>query len=213
MKYRDLYCTPKYSDGEKLYYGQVEGEPSIELIEAATLEDFERLFHQAVDDFLDGQGRKRRHFGALIVSVLAVIALGVAMALTCPDKAAHKEAIVNLCTEAISGENDDEWGILANLVGGKLAGVIIDGATARRNPPERIPSRPSRSLLRLPALYSRQEPSPPSLSQKNLCTKTASESGKGVKVPREKAFSGHIGKIRKARVPNMKYCLDVPIIY
>ena len=46
MKYRNYYCTPKFSDGEKMYYGDVEGVPEIAMIEAENLDDFERLFKE-----------------------------------------------------------------------------------------------------------------------------------------------------------------------
>ena len=52
MKYRNHYCSPKYSDGDKCYYGNVEGFPQIPTIEVASIDDFERLFHQAVDDYV-----------------------------------------------------------------------------------------------------------------------------------------------------------------
>ena len=56
MKYRNYYCSPKFSDGDKSYFGNVDGVPEIPMIEAANLDDFERLFHQAVDDYIDSRG-------------------------------------------------------------------------------------------------------------------------------------------------------------
>ena len=76
MKYRNYYCTPKFSDGEKMYYGDVEGAPEIPMIEAGTIDEFERLFHGAVDDYLDRrQAVKHRTRWGLIVTLLAIIGI------------------------------------------------------------------------------------------------------------------------------------------
>lgn len=61
MRYRNDYCTPKFPDGEKTYFCDVEDAPEISMIEAATLDDFERLFHQAVDDYLDRRRCENRY--------------------------------------------------------------------------------------------------------------------------------------------------------
>lgn len=128
MKYRNYHISPKYSESEKVYYGKVEGAPSIEMIEGATLDDFERIFHEAVDEFLDEKNHKKGRSGKFLVVGLAVIGLIVAMALTCPSKDAHRDAIADLLVSTFNESTDDEWAFMGNLIGEKLVKVALDGA-------------------------------------------------------------------------------------
>ena len=76
MKYRNYYCTPRYSDKEQMYFGVVEGAPKIPTIEAETIDDFERLFHEAVDDYLERrQDAKRRAKWGIFIPLIAVVGI------------------------------------------------------------------------------------------------------------------------------------------
>ena len=134
MKYRNYYCTPKFSDGEKTYYGDVEGVPEIAIIEAENLDDFERLFKQAVDDYLSGKSetKPRKHFGWVIAAIVAVALLGIAV-VTCPDKQAHKDAILAVINEKLneniqknSKDGDEGLAVLGASLGTSISGWILD---------------------------------------------------------------------------------------
>lgn len=128
MKYRNYYISPRYSESEKVYYGHIEGVPSIEMIEGATLDDFERIFHEAVDDFLEGKDQRKIRSGKGLIVALALVGLIVAMALTCPNKDAHRDAIADLLVTTFNESTEDDWAFLENLLGGKLFKVALDGA-------------------------------------------------------------------------------------
>ena len=90
MRYRDYYCTPKLSEGDNAYYGDVEGAPEIPMIEAETIDDFERLFHEAVDDYLDRQHTVKPNTNwGLIISLVAIVGIIVVAIASCPKKPAH----------------------------------------------------------------------------------------------------------------------------
>ena len=134
MKYRNYYCTPKFSDGEKTYYGDVEGVPEIAIIEAENLDDFERLFKQAVDDYLSGKSetKPRKHFGWVIAAIVAVALLGIAV-VTCPDKQAHKDAILAVINEKLNEniqkntkDGDEGLAVLGASLGTSISGWILD---------------------------------------------------------------------------------------
>lgn len=109
MKYRGHYCTPKFSEGEKTYYGDVAGVKDIPMIEAADLDDFERLFHLAVDEYLDGRREERsRQFWSGIVAIITIIVvLGVAI-VTCPKKEQHDATLINRISTVLSDELDQK---------------------------------------------------------------------------------------------------------
>lgn len=125
MRYRNYYCTPKFSDGEKGYYGDVDGAPEIPMIEAATLDDFERLFHQAVDDYLDRRGgaRPRTKWG-LIITLVAIAAVMVAAIASCPKKDQHVAFLTDRINTIITEELEESGG------GGDLAplGLLFGNA-------------------------------------------------------------------------------------
>lgn len=129
MKYRNHYCSPKYSDGDKCYYGNVEGVPQISTIEAASIDDFERLFHQAVDDYLDPKsGARSSAAWAKLVPVLLIIALIVAAVFTCPKKGQHVAAISDKVSSVLRdelSEDADDFEALGVLLGSALATPII----------------------------------------------------------------------------------------
>ena len=123
MRYRNYYCTPKFSDGEKMYYGDVEGAPEIPMIEAETIDDFERLFHEAVDDYLDRrQTSKHQTRWGLIITLLVIIGILITAVLTCPKKEQH----VNVLTEKLSYLFADSAGAEkdANILGAMIGGAI-----------------------------------------------------------------------------------------
>ena len=129
MKYRNFHCSPKYSEKENTYYGEVEGAPQIPMIEARNIDDFERLFHQAVDEYLDRKYRKRSHakWGCLIVFFL-VIGILIAAILTCPKKDQHVATISDRISSVLNSqltEESDEFETLGVLLGSALATPII----------------------------------------------------------------------------------------
>ena len=129
MKYRNYYCTPKYSDGDKAYYGSVEGIPQIPTIEAESIDDFERLFHQAVDDYLDKKARKHSstNWGCLL-TILVLICIVVAAILTCPDKDKHTAAISDKVSSILNDElteDADGFETLGVMLGNAIATPII----------------------------------------------------------------------------------------
>jgi hypothetical protein len=134
MKYRNYYCTPKFSDGEKMYYGDVEGVPEIAMIEAENLDDFERLFKEAVDDYLSGkrESKPRKSLGWIIAAAVVVALLGIAV-VTCPDKQAHKDAILSVINEKLNEniqkntkDGDEGLAVLGASLGTSISGWILD---------------------------------------------------------------------------------------
>lgn len=117
MKYRNYYCTPKFSDGEKMYYGDVEGAPEIPMIEAENLDDFERLFHQAVDDHLDRRHttvKPKTNWG-LIITLVAIVGIIVTAVATCPKKVDHVAFLTDRINVIVTEELEQSGG------GGDLA--------------------------------------------------------------------------------------------
>ena len=129
MKYRNHYCSPKYSDGDKCYYGNVEGLPQIPTIEAASIDDFEKLFHQAVDDYLDRKSGTHSsvHWGR-IITLIVIIGLVIAAILTCPKKEQHVAAISDKVSSVLRdelSEDSDGFETLGVLLGSALAKPFI----------------------------------------------------------------------------------------
>lgn len=125
MRYRNYYCTPKLSEGDNAYYGDVEGAPEIPMIEAATLDDFERLFHQAVDDYLDRRGaaRTKTNWG-LIITLVVIAAVIVAAIASCPKKDQHVAFLTDRINTIVTEELEQHGG------GGDLAplGLLFGNA-------------------------------------------------------------------------------------
>lgn len=112
MKYRDLYISPKYSQGDGVYYGNVSGVPEIEMIEAANIDDFERLFHDAVDTYLaEKKGHSSKKRLRWLYFVIPLAALIVIALLTCPDKNKHvdvlKDKVGSVLNEQLIGDSTD----------------------------------------------------------------------------------------------------------
>ena len=135
MKYRDLFISPKYSEGEKVYFGNVSGVPEIETIEAANLDDFERLFHEAVDEYyLNKHDAKSHSKTRLFVAIITLLILLSVALITCPDADKHKRVFSDRISAATTksytdkyGTTDDEYAGLNALIGnygGRLVGAV-----------------------------------------------------------------------------------------
>ncbi len=138
MKYRNYHTTPKFSEGEKVYYGDVEGVSDIPMIEAANLDDYERLFHQAVDDYLDDKAASKPKSikGGMIATF--IVALLVALAVvTCPKKEQHVQAISDQVKASISedlGQSDNsDLSALGFLFGNVIVTPIVKNSVYVNN--------------------------------------------------------------------------------
>ena len=114
MKYKNYYCTPKYSEGDKTYYGEVQGVPGIPLIEAENLDDRLTVKH-------------RTRWG-LIVTILTILGVVIVMALTCPKKQQHVEVLSDRFSYILGDQigQDDDLSVLGTMIGSKIAKGIID---------------------------------------------------------------------------------------
>ncbi len=128
MTYKDYNCTPQYSDVNKKYFATI---PGVESISADSLEEFERKFHQAVDDYLARKG----HVSSTIKIGKPVIAMGIGIALllllivTCPKKQQHLDTISDKISGALYselGEEEDDWDALGLLFGGALLNEALE---------------------------------------------------------------------------------------
>lgn len=130
MKYRNLYISPRYSQEEKVYYGNVSEVPEIGMIEAATIDDFERLFHDAVDEYyLEKKEQESKSRFRWLIFVFSVIAIVVIALLTCPDKNRHvevlKDKIGAVFNEQLIGEDAGGYEVLGRaLINGVLGQYI-----------------------------------------------------------------------------------------
>lgn len=130
MRYRNLYISPKYSQGDGVYYGTVSGVPEIDMIEAENLDDFERLFHDAVDTYFvekrEHGSKKRLRWLCFVIPIAAIIIIAL---LTCPDKNKHvdvlKDKIGSVLNEQLIGDSTDGLEVLgAALINGVLGQYI-----------------------------------------------------------------------------------------
>ena len=129
MKYRKFYITPKFSEGDKVYYGSVNGVTDIPMIEAKSLDDFERLFRQAVDEYLEAKGRRSNKMVGWLIALGCVVALLVTAVLTCPDKQAHKDAILSVIKERLKEDMSDAdpgWAMLGQSIGSSLSSLVLE---------------------------------------------------------------------------------------
>lgn len=130
MNYRHYYCTPKYSEKDNIYFGTVQNLPEARPVEASTLEEFEELFHQVVDDALEVLDRKKSKRKTIrIVAFFTIFLLILAMAVTCPDKKRHSETVSDLAAVILNdAASSDETGFasLGAMIGNKLMGAYIE---------------------------------------------------------------------------------------
>lgn len=115
MKYRGYTCIPKYSEADNGYCGVIQGLNEAGEITAPTIDDFIRIYHQTVDDFLDVKGRTKvkKKGRALGISILILIILIAIAAVTCPDRDKHVTLITDRMSSTLSNEpkdgNGDYW--------------------------------------------------------------------------------------------------------
>ena len=136
MKYKNYKSFPVFSYSEKLYYGSVEGVAEILDIEASTLEEYEALFHQAVDDYLRSSkiSTSRVKWGPIVVLVIAVSVL-VAMVVSCPKKSNHTEILADRITSIINDEMGDDSVMLtlSSLFGGSISKYVVNNCVDVRD--------------------------------------------------------------------------------
>lgn len=111
MKYRGFNCNPQYSEESRQYFGDIERLPEAGTISAATIDDFIRLFHQTVDDYIGVSSRAKsgnKKSGKGWIYVLVAICLLVVAALTCPSEKQHKDVLVDRAALLFEDDIEDE---------------------------------------------------------------------------------------------------------
>lgn len=74
-----------------------------------------------------------------LIAIIAVLIIGAAAVVTCPDKQAHKDAIMAVVNEKINDElkTDDEemqgLSVLFGSIGSGVAGYVIDNRLTVKN--------------------------------------------------------------------------------
>lgn len=128
MKYKNFTSTPRYSNAEKMYYGGIEEIPEAKTLEAPTIEDFERAFHDAVDDYIiskkgiTANNKKRLNF----IFPLILLGLVVAMALSCPKKEQHRDSLTDKLSSVILEDADSDIAIVSHMLGNPISKFIVD---------------------------------------------------------------------------------------
>lgn len=126
MKYKNYHSFPRYYESEKVYCGCVEGVPEIHNIEAETLEEYERIFHHSVDDYIIARDKsKSRWRWGLIIALLSIVGIALAMVLSCPKKEQHLEAITEMVLSLSSEQADPELVILGRMLGNPITTGLI----------------------------------------------------------------------------------------
>lgn len=127
MNYKGFYCDPQYFESDKMYHGFIDKIPRAEEIVAPNIDDFIRLYHQTVDDYLDN--RKAPRSRSLIIWTL-IAAFFIIAAFTCPDKAKHLEVLSDRAGYAISKRANDEGGFVAllGLAGNNIAKLFLQNS-------------------------------------------------------------------------------------
>ena len=127
MKYKNYYSNPTYSASDRTYSGHVSGVPEIPTIVAGSLEDYERLFHQAVNDYLGSGGRKKVKAGWVIAAAICVLL--VVMAMTCPKKEKHVEVLTDRFSYVLNdhlSKDDSGLEFLSILFGGAVTKPLVN---------------------------------------------------------------------------------------
>jgi hypothetical protein len=74
-----------------------------------------------------------------IISLLVILALGAVAVVTCPDKQAHKDAIMSVVNERINDElkpaegGDDGLSVFFGSIGSGVAGFFLDSRLTVKN--------------------------------------------------------------------------------
>ncbi len=139
MEYKKYYSDPKYLESEKIYYGTIYDFPESVTIEADNLEEYELIFHQYVDDYLSKKASSDSTKSRKRVIVLLCIAafIGVAI-LSCPDRQAHKDAIIVMVNEVVAersnlDEEDAGWALLGQSLLQEASEWILEGGLTVKN--------------------------------------------------------------------------------
>ncbi len=124
MKYKNYHSFPKYSEGDKVYFGEIDGVRDMPLITAPNQEEYERQFHEAVDAYILDVTRKAPKRDARTYIALAVIIAVVVMFLTCPKREQHVNKISEKVVSALSEEYED-YAFLSALTGGRITTAYL----------------------------------------------------------------------------------------
>ena len=139
MEYKNYYSNPKYLESENTYYGTIYDFPESASIEAENLEEYERIFHQYVDDYLSKKASsdaiKSRKRVIVLLCIAAVI--GVAI-LSCPDRQDHRDAIIAMVNEVVAekstlDEEDAGWALLGQSLVKEASEWILEGGLTVKN--------------------------------------------------------------------------------
>lgn len=131
MNYRHYYCNPKPNGDGNGYYGTISGLKGMNMVEAASIDEFEEEFHRIVDEHIrESEEKKSRKTRRTIVWAIVLVALFVGLITTCPDKQKHadalKELTSSLLNDEVSTSGNDGWEYLGAMIGNKLIGAVVD---------------------------------------------------------------------------------------
>lgn len=123
MRYRNYSIEPKYSE-HQTYYGEIKGLPEAKMVEAPTIDDFELLFHQAVDDALD-EVEQKRHKRSRKLTIWGVVLVGIifVLAATLPGKDKHVQVVSKAVSVAIDAKAEQMGFDLSWLGAGTTANI------------------------------------------------------------------------------------------
>ncbi len=128
MKYKKFTCAPRYSNAEKMYYGSIDEIPESLTLEAANLDDFERVFHDAVDEYIISKkginANSKRHLNLIVPIVL--LGLVVAMALSCPKKEQHIECLTERVSSVLLDGEDSDIVTLGRMLGNPVSRIFVN---------------------------------------------------------------------------------------
>ena len=128
MKYKNFTSTPRYSNAEKMYYGGIDEIPEAKVLEAPTIEDYERVFHDAVDGYIiskkgiNANSRKRIHF----FFPLILLGLIIVMIISCPKKEQHLESLTDTISSVLLDGEDPDIVSLGKMLGNPVSRLIVN---------------------------------------------------------------------------------------
>lgn len=126
MKYKNYHSFPRYYESEKVYCGCVEDVPEIQDIEADTLEEYERIFHRSIDDYLIAKDKSKSQLRrGLLITILSVMGIAFVMVLSCPKKEQHLETITDIVLSLASEQADPEIVALGRMFGNPITTGMI----------------------------------------------------------------------------------------